>query len=82
MLSGSPLSWTIALDLSTSGPWLKASALAFGRIVTGRPTPSAMTLNAMEDNTNDAAMIFFIDFDELKVNKLERRRLECQTSFP
>ena len=52
----------MALELSTSGPWLKASAFGFGRVVAERPTPRAMTLNAMEENTRNAAMIFFIDF--------------------
>jgi hypothetical protein len=48
---------------------LKASALAFGRIVADPPTPSAMTLKAMEENTRNAAAIFFIDL----VGKKEAR---------
>ena len=60
VLSGSPLSWTTTLELSTSGPWIKASALAFGR---GEPpTPNAITPKPMEENIRNVAMIFFIGF--------------------
>jgi len=41
---------------------LNASGLAFGRVVTEPPTPRAMTLNAIEEKTKDAARILFIDF--------------------
>jgi len=65
VLMGAPLSWTIALDLSTSGTWLKASALTFRRVVVEPPIPSAMTVKPTEENTRNAAMIFFIDFGGL-----------------
>ncbi|PYJ89696.1 MAG: hypothetical protein DME71_08855 [Verrucomicrobia bacterium] len=60
ILSGSPLSWTTALEASTSGPVLKASALAFGRVVGEPSTPSAMTLKAIEEDMKHAARIVFI----------------------
>src|SRR6266581_2109144 len=48
VVRGSPLSCTTALELSTSGPWLTASAFAFGR---GEPpTPNAITPNPIEEN--------------------------------
>jgi hypothetical protein len=40
-----------------------------GRIVSEPPTPSVMTLNPIEENTRNAAMIFFIDFGERKVQE-------------
>jgi hypothetical protein len=59
---------------------LKASALGFGRVVPERPTPSAITLNTMEENTRDAAMIFFIDFNG-EVLALWRCSWHCQPAF-
>src|SRR6266568_4699002 len=39
VLSGSPFSWTITLDVSTVGPLAKESALAFGPVVAEPPPP-------------------------------------------
>src|SRR5206468_12107030 len=64
MLSGSPLSWTIALELSTSSLRLKASAFAFGR---GEPpTPNAITPKPIAENIRVVASIFFIGLDGLE----------------
>src|SRR5262249_30849912 len=61
VLRGSPLSCTTALELSTSGPRLKASAFAFGR---GDPprTPNAITPKLIAENIRIVANIFFIGF--------------------
>ena len=45
-----------------SGPRVKASAFAFGRVVAEPPTPNAIMLKAIEENISDAASIFFVDF--------------------
>jgi hypothetical protein len=37
-----------------------------------RPTPSAITLNASEENIKDAASIFFIVFDVVRSCESER----------
>ena len=53
----------MALELIHVRARLKASAFGFGRVAAEPPTPRAMTLNAIEENIRNAAMIFFIDFD-------------------
>jgi hypothetical protein len=58
VLIGAPLSWTIALELSTSWPCVKESAFTFRR--DGPPTPNAITLKAIEENISSVATIFFI----------------------
>ena len=66
VLSGSPLSWTIALEVSSVGPWLKESAFGFGPVIAERfPMPKAIMLKAIEENISSVTRIFFIVFDEL-----------------
>jgi hypothetical protein len=61
VLSGSPLSWTITLEVSIAGPWLKESAFGFGPVVAGRlPTPKAIMLKAIEEDIRNTASIFFM----------------------
>jgi hypothetical protein len=39
---------------------MEASALAFGRMLAERPTPSAITLNAIDEDIKHAASILLI----------------------
>ena len=68
VLIGAPLSCTIALELSTSGPRVKASALAFGR--DEPPTPNATTPKPIEENINSDARIFFIGFESATLKEV------------
>src|SRR5262249_22651665 len=58
VLIGSPLSCTMALVLSTSGPRPTASAFTFGR--DEPPTPNAITPKPKAENISSVASIFFI----------------------
>src|SRR5262245_25379462 len=70
VLSGAPLSCTIAPEGSTPGPWLKASALMFRLVIAGPATPSAMMHNVIPEKIKHALRIFFIAFSRLRVLSL------------
>src|SRR5436309_7753075 len=62
VLSGAPLSWTIALELSTSGLLLKESAFGLGLVFARLPTPKAIMPKAIEEDIRNTMKIFFMVF--------------------
>ena len=55
------MSWTITLEVSTAGPWVKESAFGFGLVAAERfPTPKAIMLKAIEEDMRTTASIFLM----------------------